>query len=390
MENKKYSILIIGLYVTVHIKGVIDHLKSQNPLADITYLTDKPEEMKKVLKYKDINIVHYNVSPVRVKNRWLRSLIIKFKQHKFFKDFSKKKQYDIINIHYPNKYMSTVTKYLRSMAKKIVISPWGSDVLRKNEKELKILSKLYKEADYIATSVNIPLGRKIIQEFKIAPNKLVGNFFGSDIIDFAIEHGDSITQEDAKKRFSLTGKYIITCGYNQRREQRHKEIIEAIAQVKDKLPDNLTLLFPMTYGHTMNDSNIDECKNVCEKNGLDAVFMTDYLDVEDVYKLRMATDMFVHVQTTDANSGSVQEYIICNKKIVHGSWIKYEELESYKPLFYFPVDKMENLGETILKAYQSEKIQIPRGVIEEVEKKSWKHKSTKMNEFFMSITHYKD
>ena len=141
----------------------------------------------------------------------------------------------------------------------------------------------------------------------------------------------------------------------------------------------------MTYGHTINDSIIDECKNVCKENGLDAVFMTDFLDVEDVYKLRMATDMFVHVQTTDANSGSVQEYILCNKKIVHGSWIKYEEYEAFKPLFYFPVDKMENLGETILKAYQSEKIDIPRGVIELVKNSSWKHTSAKMNEFFMSI-----
>ncbi len=386
MENKKYSILIIGLYVRTHTTAIIDHLKSQNPLADITFMTDKPSE-KDVLKHKDIKIAHYDVSPVRIKNKWLRHLIIDFKQRRFFRKFAKNKHYDIIDIHYPNRYMSSVIKELRSMSDRIVISPWGSDVLRRTEVELKILSKLYNEADFIATSINIPLGRKIIDAFKVDPKKFVGIFFGSDTIDYAINHKGEISQDEAKKRFSLDGRYVITCGYNQRRAQRHKEIIEAIAQVKSKLPDNLTLLFPMTYGRTMNDSNIDECKDLCEANGLHAVFITDFLDVKDVYKLRMATDMFVHVQTTDANSGSVQEYIICNKKIVHGSWIKYEELESHKPLFYFPVDKMEDLGETILKAYQSENIDLPKGVIEQVEKKAWKYTSKKMNEFFMSITH---
>ena len=384
MENKKYSILIIGLYVRTHITAIINHLKSQNPLVDITLLTDNPNE-KELLKYKDIKIAHYNVSHVKLKNRWLRHFFIDLKQRRFFKKFSKNRHYDIIDIHYPNRYMSSVIKELRSMSERIVISPWGSDVLRKDESELKILSKLYNEADYIATSVNIPLGRKIIQEFKVSPQKMVGIFFGSDVIDYAIDKRGTISQDEAKKRFSLTGRYVITCGYNQRKAQRHKEIINAIAQIKNKLPDNLTLLFPMTYGHTLNETSIEECKNDCVKYGLDAVFVTEFLSVEDIYKLRMATDMFVHVQTTDANSGSVQEYIICNKKIVHGSWIKYEELESYKPLFYFPVDKMENLGETILKAYQSEKINLPKGVIEQVEKKAWKYTSKKMNEFYMSI-----
>lgn len=390
MENKKYSILIIGLYVKLHLKGIIDHLKYRNPMVDITLLTDKPNEMRDFLDHKDIEIVHYDVPPVNIKNRWLRSLVIKHRQRSFFRRFSKGKKYDIINIHFPNKYMSYVIKNLRHMTKRIVISPWGSDVLRRSEKDLKILAKLYKDADYIATSAKIPLGEKIIQEFSVPSKKIVGNFFGSDVIDYAIDYGNTISQEDAKKRYSITGKYVITCGYNQRRQQHHKEIIAAIAQVKDKLPDNLTLLFPMTYGNSNNETSIEECKNDCAKYGLDAVFVTEFLSVEDIYKLRMATDMFVHVQTTDANSGSVQEYIICNKKIVHGSWIKYEEFEAYKPLFYFPVDKMENLGGTIVKAYQSEKIDIPKGVIEEVEKKSWKHKSTKMNEFFMSITHNKD
>ena len=89
---------------------------------------------------------------------------------------------------------------------------------------------------------------------------------------------------------------------------------------------------------------LDEIKDECNKRNLHAVFITDYLSVEDLYKLRMSTDIFVHIQTSDAGARSVYEYILCNKKIVHGSWICYKSLESFKPLFYFPVDKSWERG----------------------------------------------
>lgn len=389
MENKKYSVLVVALYChPMHVKNLINHLQTKNPLVDVTLLTEKVGEMRNELTDKTINIINYDVPTPNISWLWLKSLVIRYRQNKYFSHFSKGKRYDIVNIQFPQKYMSYAYKYLRRMSKNIVVTPWGSDVLRKNEQQLKILGRLYRNADYIATEIHTPLGKKIIDEFQVDPQKMVGNFFGSDIVDFALKNGASISQEDAKERFGLTGKYVITCGYNRRAAQRHKNIIRAINEIKDRLPDNYILLFPMTYTYSnpqRQPKYLEECRQECEEKGIPAVFVTDYLSDEDVYKLRKATDMFIHVQTTDASSGSVQEYILCDKKIVHGSWIKYEMLESFKPLFYFPVDKIENLGEVIANAYESPKIEIPQGVFDYVKKSGWDHKATLMNEFFMSI-----
>ena len=384
MENKKYSLLVVALYCySGHIKGVINHLKAKNPLVDLTLLTDKPEELSRLLDDKSVKIEYYNVSPVKCKYRWLRSWMIKHKQIHFFSNFSQNRKYDIVNVHFPNKYMSYVFKYLRRMSNNIVVSPWGSDILRHDKKYLKHLANLYENADYITVPIKSLIGKKIFEVFNIDPKKMVRGIFGSDVIEFGIKNGDSISQEEAKQRFGLNGRYVITCGYNGINHQRHKDIIDAIVEVKDRLPDKLTLLFPMTY--LKNDIYMGECQQKCKDNNIDAVFLTEYMSVEDVYKLRKGTDIFVHVQTTDAGSASIQEYILCNKKIVHGSWIKYESLETFKPLFYFPVDRMEDLGEVIVKAYKSDNIAIPQGVMDLVKSRSWDNKSSLLNDFFMSI-----
>lgn len=390
MENKKYSLLVVALYCYAgHIKEIVSHLKEKNPLVDITILTNKPDDYKD-LEGKFTEICFYNVSSVDwIKFRSLRFFATKYKQIRFFSKFSKNRKYDIINIHFANRYMSFVYKYLRAMSKNIVITPWGSDLQRIPKEHLDQLSILYNKADYITLSANTiwPIVKIVLDDLKIDPQKLVGSFWGSDLIDFAIKNGETITQEDAQKEFGLSGRYVITCGYNPQKSQQHKAIITAIDQKKMFLPDNLTLLFPFNYARDFNilKEYIDEIKDECQKRNLHAVFVTDYLSLDELYKLRKATDMFIHVQTTDAGSRSVYEYILCNKKIVHGSWMKYAELESFSPLFYFPVKKLEDLGEVIVHAYDSDNIEVPQEVMDIVMNRSWENKITKMNDFFMSI-----
>ena len=386
MVNKRYSLLIIALYCYPgHVKGVIDHLKAINPLVDITLLIDKAEEMSKILCDKSVRIEWYNIPPVNIKWRWLMYKVIRYKQSRFFARFQQGRRYDIVNVHFPNIFMSYVYKYLRDMSGKLVITPWGSDVLRRDKSYLKQLVSLYQKADYIATAAKTPLGKRVIDDLGVTPEKLVGNFFGSDVVDYVQERICTVSTNDAKDRFGLSGRYVITCGYNRREAQRHKAIISAIDQVRDQLPDNLSLLFPMSYGADTRMSYVEECKLECEKRNIPAVFVTNFLSLDDLFFLRMATDVFVHIQTTDANSSSVKEYILCNKKIVHGSWITYEELEAFSPLFYFPVDRLEDLGEVIVKACYSDSISIPKEVLDIVKNDGWKNKATRMNDFFMSI-----
>ena len=375
--------LLIAFYCySGHTKSVIKHLKAVNPQVDITLLTNKPEDFKDSLVDR---IDYYDVPPVNIKWRWLQYAVIMLRQYRFFAKFHRGRHYDIVNVHCPNVFMVYVYPFLRAMSPRLVVTPWGSDILRRDKKYLTRLAALYRKADYIATEPKNPLGNMIIRDLHIGPAKLVGNFFGSELVDYVLKNRPSVTTEEAKAVLGLSGRYVITCGYNKRECQRHKAIISAIDRVRGQLPENLSLLFPMQYGIDTRPEYVDECKTECESRNLHAVFVTRFQPAEELYLLRMATDMFVHMQTTDAYSSSVREYILCDKKIVHGSWINYDDLEAFPPLFYYPVDRLEDLGEVIVNAFHSEKIAVSQGVLDLVKSGGWERRASRMNDFFMSI-----
>lgn len=395
MECKKYKIFIVGIFgIPSHIIRFIRNLKLSNPLVEITLFSDRPydafsddiscyieEYIQWIRKPKLLSGLLRFKSLIGVVNRLTLSLQLR--------RISKKKQYDIVNIHYPQYFMCYVMRQLRKMSSSIVVSPWGSDVLRLEGKgKRRKLARVFRRADYITAGKKGSIGARLINEMEIDEKKFQPLAWGSETIDYINEHLPEVSVEEAKRRLGLENRYVITCGYNAFEEQRHEVMIRAIHSIKEQLPENLTLLFPVTYGYsygTRKNKYVARLKQLCEDLEVKAVFYEDYLSVADLFYLRQGTDMFIHIQTTDAGNSSLQEYVLCGKKVVHGTWIHYPNLESYKPLFYFPVEDLEHLGEAVLNAYHSECIKVPNEVMEVIRNRGWKAKMKLWDDFFASI-----
>ena len=386
---KKYNILIVGLKCySGHIREFIVNLKKKNPQAGITLVTYtvrddfKNDIMMSVDQIIKIKKYHGFVKLPIVFS--IMNLLYLYwgllKLHLFH-------HFDIVDIHFPQGFIKQIMPIFRMMTKNIVITPWGSDVMRvEDEKSIENLKEIYSQAKYITVSKDSMIGKNAIDKFNVNPEKMVKLGWGGEFFDFIKENSSMMTIESAKERFGLAARFVITCGYNMQYEQRQEEIIDAIYSIKDQLPDNLLLLFPFTYGRCAKqikhkDAIVEKCKTL----GLDYTVIEEYLDLTDLLKLRMATDIFVHVQTTDAGSRCVTEYVYCNKKVVHGAWVKYAYLEDYKPSCYFPVDKMENLGSVIVKASQTKEEDLPKEVKTIIQERGWDHKMTLWNNFFESL-----
>lgn len=393
-EQRGYSILIVDFYgLRSHITRFIRNLKLSNPAAKISLFTDMPQRdfPVEIADYIDgfIKWKRYEKNPLGCKGlsflrTWINYVSLIFQVSKL----SRTKHYEIVNIHYPQHFMCFVMKKIRKMSSSIVVSPWGSDVLRlKGKIRKRRLAYVFRKADYITAGQTGAVGRIIINEMKINVDKFHSLAWGSETIDYINEHFFDASAEEARRCLGLEGRYVITCGYNAFEEQNHEVMINAINAIKDSLPNNLTLVFPLTYGlsEAHKKKYVGRLKQLCNEMNLNAVYFEEYLSVADLFLLRMSTDMFVHIQPTDAGNSSLQEYVLCGKKVVHGSWVHYQYLEKYKPLFYYPVEDLEHVGEAILKAYYSDGISVPSEVVDYIRNRGWKAKMKLWDDFFCSI-----
>ncbi len=240
------------------------------------------------------------------------------------------------------------------------------------------------KCDYVTVDSQSKMGAKINSVIRKPKDFFYPLDWGSETIDY-ICNSPKISTEKAKESLGLKDYYTITCGYNAFPAQKHEKIIDAISKVRKNLPEKLVLLFPVTYGFDDRAEYIMSLKQKCKSLDIKALFFDNYLSLSELYNLRMATDMLVHVQPTDVGASSIQEYILCGKKIIHGSWVSYPHLEKYSPLFYYPVDELNDLSDVIVKSYLADPIDISQGLIEDIESRGWNTKMKLWDDFFSSI-----
>jgi hypothetical protein len=383
--KKDYKILILGCANSIYIINFIKFLKRENPLAKIylwgpeTNSTVADDEFYSCLE----ECYFFNDTLRSAKIPYVRRLERMYLWKKHFRNFIKTRNFDIVNIHFVSESYTYIMDSLNMMSSKVVLSPWGSDVYRIGNKSRTRLMSLYKNADYVS-GVDNRFTKDVMSIFNVPESKIAYFDLGSSTIDYIIENKNKVTTEQAKSYWGVKGSYTITCGYNASPAQQHLKVIQSIAKIKDQLPNNLTLLFPFTYnGVPEYRSNV---KKACKDAGIKAVFFENFLELPDLFRLRKATDMFIHVQTTDANSTSFGEYLLCGKKIINGSWLRYDELEFDGNIPYFVVQDIEKLEDTILKAYHANKIAISEHLLKILKEKSCTVNAQRANSVFEKIS----
>lgn len=382
----KYSILIVAIDCHFsHMTRFVCNLKQEKPDVEIHYLTEKDKDkIPEDIIHNVDELIHFKVSNGEGGYYGIFKKIVSLRKQ--FKKFSRYHRYDIVNVQYPHYYMAAAMPYLHKMSNNIVITPWGSDILRVDGFRAKILfNGVLSKCDYITTAIDGNVGKRILERLPNSRNKFYFQAWGSETIDYIVHHISETDTAAAKERFGLKGKYVITCGYNAFRAQNHDKIIDAIVQKRPQLPDNLKLLFPVSYGAHDKDRYVAELKKKCQDEQLDALFLEEYMSVEDVFLLRMATDMFIHAQNTDAGCASLQEYVLCDKKIVHGSWIRYPMLEVYSPLCYHTASDFSVLGDIIVDAYHAEPIKFSQEAIDYITSNGWEVRRKDWNDMFEKL-----
>ena len=382
--KENYSILLLGEMYDNHMNRFVRNLKYVNPKVEIDCFTPSIKEREITDDYlacfRECRIEGFSHLFQYVP--YLRKTESRYNWKKHFRAFSKGRRYDIVNIHYPKCSYYSILNELKGLSNNLVLTPWGSDVLRINNQERAVMKHLYDAADYV-TGYRGRFTDDFMRIYNIPQNKLVYAFIGSETIDYIMEHKSQIDVDSAKKVIGLDGYYVISCGYNASPVQQHHQIVEAIKKVRSSLPEQLALLFPLTY--PKNTEYIGSLKTHVSNMGVKALFFDHYMDLESLFIMRQATDMFIHVQTTDATNASIKEYLLLDKNCINGAWINYPDIETdnYKP--FYTVNNIEGLSDIIIDAYKKGKVEIRKDVIDKIAGLGCKPAAKIWNDFFMSI-----
>ena len=229
---------------------------------------------------------------------------------------------DIIDIHFvdPNYH-----KLLKSSSRPLICTFFGSDLFRSTAEQKKALKPLVSQAAGIIISKNmVPYFE---EHFESMPDKYILNQYGSkrlDMLDWLLN--SKVDRGQMKKELGLRAdKITITLGYNGKKEQQHLLILKAIMALPEGLRSRLQIVLPMTYGGEVHYHN--QVEEMARRTNCQVLPIKTFLSDAELVNLRLASDITVNAQTTDALSSSLKEAMAAGDVIITGDWLPYDIYE---------------------------------------------------------------
>lgn len=230
---------------------------------------------------------------------------------------------DVVNVQYVDFYMLVFYKYFKKNFKKVILTFWGSDLLRQNKVKLRMLYPLFILSDFITFETE-DMKEKFIELFGVKFNSKFRLLrFGLSTLE-AIDKCSADDISDFTKKYGINNKKrIVSIGYNRSKQQQHISVIDSMINMVDY--SSILFILPWNYGEV--DA---EYKNTIESKlygKYDYLFIEDRLSDREIAVLRIITDIMIQVQTTDSLSASMLETLYAGNQVITGKWLPYTGIQ---------------------------------------------------------------
>ena len=249
----------------------------------------------------------------------------------------------VVDIQYVSIFYVMLLPFLTRTFDRIVLSFWGSDLLRQNRLILCLLKTLVRRAEFItfptsdmADSFRRKMGCGFNDKIHVVR---FGNYY-LDRIDCA---KDSTVDGFVHKYGIDTSRKVIVVGYNRFKEQQHIKVLESIVEGNIER-DRIFIVIPWTYGPDNKDYK-KQIESIISGR-YEYVFLNERLSDEELVALRKVTDVLVSVLLTDALNATMLETMYSGGEIITGSWLKYDYLYS-NGIVMRQVDNASDVGDEL-------------------------------------------
>ena len=275
-----------------------------------------------------------------------------------------KQPIDNIIIYQIPPYTYRLIRIAHKYSAKVILFPWGGDILRVSRVVKNKINKAMALSDYVVAINNSNCAIEAVDTYHVIPQKIRNP---RPVLN-GVQAIDHVDKNKSRHEMSIElgipdSNTNIVCGYSGEETQRHMAMIDAIAQNISILPSDTQLLFPVTY--CASPQYIESLKKTCTTKGLQAIFFTDYLSNEQMAYLHLITDLFIQIQPWDNGSAFMIEALYCKNQIVTGRWLKYKQFEQFGQPYHL-IDKTEDLPDMIKRIFsgEAEKIVVPQKLVD--------------------------
>jgi len=257
---------------------------------------------------------------------------------------SKSDNYDICQIHVVNPQYWYLRDVLQKKCRNVVSSIWGSDFYRVSR-----FSRQRQEMLYRISSAITFTNRNTLEEFdryfhKRYSEKLKVFRFG--LAPLSELKNLRLTKEKCRRSLGIPDdSFLVTIGYNANPGQQHLRILKSINDYGSRLPGNLYLLLPLTYGGPQNYRS--SLKSWLEDSGLRYKVFSEFMQDREIAMIRKASDVFINVQVSDQFSGSMQEHLFAENVVITGDWLPYKTLDE-RGVFMHKISSVDDIGEALV------------------------------------------
>lgn len=344
------NILLIGDFNSIYMHEYVNFVlldKNFNHENKYICFHDSPLSIKDVYynEYKKNNIIIFDLK-TKFKLIYRYDFLLKRWRSIRLKYILKNSEtIDCLHMHFVKlEYLRNIKKY-RNKFKNIIVTFWGSDLLRLQKNKEKEMYEL------LLISDNIVVGPLNMQEAleKIFGKKFSYKFnysiFGTPVLEKIKKLKSVNNRKGILEKFDLPiDKYIITCGYNGKSTQQHELILNGISLCDDCIKEKICLVLPMGYGYEKSYFNYIEEK--LSKLNIEYIIDENFYDINDIAELRISSDIFIHAQLTDGFSSSVVEYIYADNILINGDWLDYPVLDKYN-VYYLKFSDYRQLARVV-------------------------------------------
>lgn len=240
------------------------------------------------------------------------------------------KDFDYIHVHCVDRVLLSLAKTLSRNRAKIIVSYWGSDIYRKEEKAFS------NEGPYLDGVSHITFINGEMQEIFESHYGLkyqekcqlldFGNGCMENMLSVNLKYKEGLI-EYAKSVFGFPDdKVIVGVGYNGAVIQQHAEVLNEIKKLPLDIRSQMFLFLHMGYG-VIDEEREERIKDILEDMQCEYLISKEFMTGERLALLRYAVDIYVNGEKTDAMSATILEYLYGGKVVVNPLWLQYNFLK---------------------------------------------------------------